>query len=220
MPANTAVPGLPRSRSERNSSDGLATSRRPSAGHFEHADLVGRAEAVLHRAQDAELLRAFALERQHGVDHVLDHARAGDLAVLGDMADQDDRRPGALGEADQSPAPSRAPASPCRARTSTVWVHMVWIESMTRSRGTVAFRQRRDDVLDRGFGGKFDRRVGKAEPLGAQPHLRHRFFAGDVDRAMARAAQTPRRLRSAASTCRCRDRRRPAAPSRAQSRRR
>ena len=101
MPANTAVPGEPRSRSDRNSSDGLATSRKPAAGHLEHADLVGRAEAVLHRAQDAELMRAFALERQHRVDHVLDHARAGDLAVLGDVADQDDGGAGALGEADQ-----------------------------------------------------------------------------------------------------------------------
>ena len=29
----------------------------------------------------------------------------------------------------------------------------------------------------------------KAEPLGAQPHLRHRFLAGDIDRAMAGARQ-------------------------------
>ena len=47
-----------------------------AAGHLEHADLVGRAEAVLDRAQDAELVRALALEREHRVDHVLDHARA------------------------------------------------------------------------------------------------------------------------------------------------
>ena len=79
------------------------------AGHLEHADLVGRAEAVLHRAQDAELVRAFALEGEHGIDHVLDHARAGDLAVLGDVADQDDGGAGALGEADQRLRRSRAP---------------------------------------------------------------------------------------------------------------
>ena len=46
-------------------------------------------------------MRAFALERDHRVDHMLDDARAGDLAVLGDMADQDDRRAARLGEADQ-----------------------------------------------------------------------------------------------------------------------
>ena len=81
-----------------------------AAGHLEHADLVGRTEAVLHRAQDAELVRAFAFEREHRVDHVLDHARAGDLAVLGDVADQDDGGAGALGEADQHLRARRAPA--------------------------------------------------------------------------------------------------------------
>ena len=68
------------------------------AGHLEDADLVGRAEAVLDRAQDAELVAALALEVEHGVDHVLDHARAGDLALLGDVADQDHRDAAALGE--------------------------------------------------------------------------------------------------------------------------
>ena len=89
MPANTAAPGAEPSRPARKSADGLATSRQARAGHFEHADLVGRPEAVLHIAQDAEMMRAFALERGDGVDHVLDHARPGDLAVLGDVADQD-----------------------------------------------------------------------------------------------------------------------------------
>ena len=71
------------------------------AGHLEDADLVGRAEAVLDRAQDAELVAALALEVEHGVDHVLDDARAGDLAVLGDVADEDDRGAAALGEGDE-----------------------------------------------------------------------------------------------------------------------
>ena len=79
------------------------------AGHFEHADLVGRAEAVLRGAQDAERVRALALERHDRVDHVLDDARAGDLPVLGDVADQDDRRAARLGEADQRLRATRAP---------------------------------------------------------------------------------------------------------------
>ena len=109
MPANTAAPGALALRSPRNSSDGLATSRRPLVRHFEHADLVGRPEAVLHRAQDAEVMAAFALEIEHGVDHVLDDARAGDLALLGDMADQHDRRAGRLGVADHRLRRRRAP---------------------------------------------------------------------------------------------------------------
>ena len=61
------------------------------------------------RAQHAERVRALALERQHRVDHVLDHARPGDLAVLGDVADQDHRRAARLGEADQRLRRRRAP---------------------------------------------------------------------------------------------------------------
>ena len=159
------------------------------AGHLEHADLVGRAEAVLHRAQDAELVRAFALERQHRVDHVLDHAGAGDLAVLGDVADQDDGGAGFLGEADERLRRSRAPGSPCRARIRPVSVHMVWIESMTTRRGvlpsdSVAMMSSTEVSAASSTGAS-----RKPEPLGAQPHLRHRFLAGDVDRAMAGAGE-------------------------------
>ena len=80
---------------------GIGDLAQAAAGHLEHADLVGRPEPVLHRPQDAEEMGAFALEGEHGVDHVLDDARPRDLAVLGDMADQDDRRAGAFGEANQ-----------------------------------------------------------------------------------------------------------------------
>ena len=77
------------SRSPRNSADGLATSVSPLPGHLEDADLVGRAEAVLHRAQDAELMAALAFEIEHRIDQMLDRLGPGDLAVLGDVADQD-----------------------------------------------------------------------------------------------------------------------------------
>ena len=50
---------------------------------------------------DAELLRAFALEGEHGVDHVLDHAGACDLAVLGHMPDEDDGSTRLLGETNE-----------------------------------------------------------------------------------------------------------------------
>ena len=59
-----------------------------AVAHLEHADLVGRPEAVLDRAQDAELVAALALEVEHRVDHVLEHTWPGNLAVLGDMADE------------------------------------------------------------------------------------------------------------------------------------
>ena len=100
-PANTALPEtLPR-RSARNSAEGLATSASPRAGHLEHADLVGGAEAVLHPAQDAELVAAIAFEMQHHVHHVLQHARPGDVALLGHMPDQHQRETLRLRGADQ-----------------------------------------------------------------------------------------------------------------------
>ena len=69
--------------------------------HLEHADLVGGAEAVLGRAQDAEGVAAVALEVEHGVDHVLDHLGAGDLPVLGDVADEHEGGALRLGVADE-----------------------------------------------------------------------------------------------------------------------
>ena len=78
---------------------------------------------------------------------------------------------------------------------STVSVHMVWIEFDHDQARHRAFGKGRDDVLDRGLGGKLHRRVGEPQPLGAQPHLRDRLLAGDVDRAMAGAGQQAGGLR-------------------------
>ena len=60
-------------------------------GHFEDADLLGRAEAVLARAQQTQSREALALERQHYVDEMLERLRAGQRAVFRDMADEDRR---------------------------------------------------------------------------------------------------------------------------------
>ena len=46
-------------------------------------------------------MAALALEIEHRVDHVLEHARAGDGAVLGDVADQQHGDAAALGQLDQ-----------------------------------------------------------------------------------------------------------------------
>ena len=80
---------------------GVGNFAQPLVFHREHADLVGAAEAVLHRAEDSVLVAALAFEAQHGVDHMLEHARARDRAVLGDMADEHDRGAMLLGEAHQ-----------------------------------------------------------------------------------------------------------------------
>ena len=69
--------------------------------HGEHAQLVDRAEAVLLATQRAEARITIALQQQGGVDHVLQHLGAGQRAVLGHVADQQQHGVGSLGEAGQ-----------------------------------------------------------------------------------------------------------------------
>ena len=63
----------------------------PDVGQVEAADLVGGAVAVLHRSHEPQAGVPVALELDHDVDEVLEHARAGDRAVLGDVADEEHR---------------------------------------------------------------------------------------------------------------------------------
>ena len=89
------------------------------------------------------MVAALALEIEHRVDHVLEHARAGDRAFLGDVADEDSTaKPRRLASRISSCAAART-WPPCRARESSVSTNMVWIESMTTTRGASARRARR-----------------------------------------------------------------------------
>ncbi len=220
MPANTAVPGAPRSRSDRNSSDGLATSRRP-APVISNTPIssVGPKRFLIARRMRNRC--APSPSNDSTASTMCSTTRgSGDLPVLGDVADQDDGGAARLGEADQHLGGAAHLGDRAGRGLRPRCVHMVWIESMTTRRGVLPSRQGCDDVLDRGLGGELDRRRGEAEPFGAQPHLRDRLLAGNIDRAVRRIAPARPRPGSAASTCRCPDRRRPAAPSRGQSRRR
>ncbi len=152
-------------------------------GHFEHADLVGRAKAVFHRAQDAEMVAAFALEIEHAVDHVLDNARPGNLAVLGDMADQHDRGTRRLGIFDHRLRRGAHLGDGARRRFGDVSPQRLdRIED--HEIGPLAVSKGGENVLDIGFGREFDRRIGRAEPLRAQAHLGDGLLAGDVDDAV------------------------------------
>jgi hypothetical protein len=121
-------------------------------------------------------VRAFALEREHRVDHVLDHARAGDLAVLGDMPDQDHGGAGTLGEADQVLRRATHLRDGAGRGVDHVGPHGLDRVDDDQARGR-ALRQGCDDVFNRGLSGELDRSTSETEPFGAQPHLRHRLFA-------------------------------------------
>ena len=161
--------------------------------HLEDADLVGRAEAVLHRAQDAEMVAAFALEIEHGVDHVLDDARPGDLAFLGDVADEHDRGAGGFGVADDGlrrGAHLRDGAGRRIGKVGPQRLDRIEDDEV----GPPAFGERGEDVLDIGFGGELDRSAGErraaaraAGPARRPPRPRHRRRDGPSSASAAAA---------------------------------
>ncbi len=130
------------------------------------------------------MVAALALEIEHRVDHVLDHARTGDLAVLGDVADKDDGRAARLGVADKrlgggahlGNGSGRALHDLGPQRLDGIDHHEV-----NRRSG----RKRGEDVLDLRLGGERYRRITQAEPFGAEPNLADRLFARHVDDASA-----------------------------------
>ncbi len=75
-----------------------------------------------------------AFEVQHRINHVLQHARAGDAALLGDVADQEHRSAGFLAKRTSRAALSRTWLTEPGAAVS-VSVHRVCTESATISRG-------------------------------------------------------------------------------------
>ena len=162
---------------------GICHFPQPGAGHLEHADLVGRAEPVLDRAQDPELVRALALEREHRVDHVLDDAGSRDLPVLGHMADEQHRRAGAFREADQR-LRGRAHLG-YRAGRGFHRVRPHGLNGIDDDEPRrLAVSEGCQDVFDRGLGCDLDGGVRKAQALRAKPDLRGCLLAGNVDGAL------------------------------------
>ena len=156
--------------------------------HFENADLVGGAEAVLHRAQNAEVAPAVPLEGDDRIDHMLDHAGAGDLAVLGHMAHENHRRAAGLGVADQRLR--RAAHLGDRAGGGFHRLSPHGLDGIDDDEGgRAALLQGGDDILDAGLGGQLHRRIRQPKPLCAQTHLRHRLFARDIGDPMALARE-------------------------------
>ncbi len=163
-------------------------------------------------------MAALAFEAHHHIDHVFQHARPGDGAVLGDMADQDQRGAVLLGVADQFERAAAHLAD--RAGRAFDRVGMHGLDRIDHQQcGRLHAAERGQDVAHRGRRGELDRRIGQPQARRAQPHLAGRFLAADIDRALARRARRWPRPAAAASTCRCPDRRPSGLPSRAPARR-
>ena len=195
----TRRPRRPRPASVRpNSSDGSGTPTRPACGHLEDSELVRRPEAVLHRAQDAMRVVPVALELEHAVDEVLEHARARDGAVLGHVPDEDGRDARLLRHAKQAPGAPRAPAPPSPGADPSSGAWSVCTESITQTSGRSALERGADDVE---IGLRQDRDlVRPTEPAGAERDLRHGLLSRDEQRPPpgardgAERAQQQRRL--------------------------
>ena len=189
------------------------------AGHLEHADLVGGAEAVLHRAQHAEMMAALAFEIEHRIDQMLDRLGAGDLAVLGDMADQDQRRAGGFGIAHQIEAGGAHLGDGAgRGIQRPGPQGLDGIDG--DDAGRLAAFERGQNVFDIG-GGAQHRAAPPTSPCGrracapAPSPLRRRYRPRGRRFGHIRPAPA-----GSGWICRCRDRRRPAAPNPAPARRR
>ena len=150
---------------------------------------------------------AVALDDQHRVDQVLERPGPGQVAVLGDVADQDERRalaPWPAGPAARRrPAPGpRTPAARRPAGSATVWIE----STTTRSGPTVATAS-----LDRGQVEVADtERVGGSGPRRA---ARARTWVADSSAETSSVVRPPAEPRgqqpgAAGSTCRPRARRR------------
>jgi hypothetical protein len=109
---------------------------------------------------------------------VLDHARAGDLAVLGDVTDQQDGHALLLGQADQLGGAGANLGD--RAGAGLVGVAPHRLDRVDDHEIEVVALQPIQDVAQRGLGGQADIGVGQAHAIGAAPDLLDGLFARDV----------------------------------------
>ncbi len=137
VPSSTAAttdPDAPTRRSARKSELGSATDRRPSPViSIRPSSSVGPKRCLSAR-EHAERVMTVAFEREHGVDDVLQRARAGQRPVLGDVADQQRRDAELLGQPLHArAAPSRTwltePGPPGASGSCTAWIESIAITS-------------------------------------------------------------------------------------------
>ena len=125
-------------------------------------------------------MAAPALEIEHGVDHMLDHAGAGDLAFLGDVADQNDRDADPLGKAGEFMCRSADLGDRTGGAVDIVGPH--GLDRIDDGERRALGLERGEDVAQVGFGGELNRRVGEAKALRPHAHLGRGFFPGNVYR--------------------------------------
>ncbi len=151
----------------------------PGVGHLEDADFVGRAEPVLDGAENPELMAALAFEVEHRVDHVLEDARAGDQAFLGDVADKQENEAAALRQPDQFL--SRRANLGDGARRGLQRIDVERLDGIDDHHiGGVGRVKAGRDIAHRRRGGKLDGGFAQRQTVGAELELIDGFLTGNV----------------------------------------
>ena len=158
---------------------GVGHAAHAGAGHLEHAEVAGGPEAVLRCPQQPEMVVAVAFEAEHRVDHVLEHARPGQAALLGDVTDEDHGDAARLGLGDQ-PLGARLDLHDRTRRRPDRWVgHR--LDAVDHDQ----LGLRGDDRLDHGIevGLGVQPQVGSVDAETFRPlaHLLRALLAGDVE---------------------------------------
>ena len=122
---------------------------------------------------------AFAFEVEHGVDHVLEHARPGDDTFLGHVADEYQDKAAPLGHPDQLLRGCANLTDRAGRAVQGVEVHRLDRIDDNQGRGVLAV-ERGDDVAHIARCSQQQGARGDAETLRAQANLIDGLLAGDV----------------------------------------
>ena len=148
-------------------------------GHLEQAQLIGGTEAVLHGAHEAQRVMTVALEGEHGVDDVLEHTRASETALLGDMTDEHHGEPAGLRRGDETGRALAHLGHRTGGRTQLGGEH--GLDRVDDQQRGIDLVDRVEDVRQRGVGGQPQVGLQRAEPLGPKTHLLLRLLGRDVE---------------------------------------
>ncbi len=130
------------------------------------------------------MVAAFTLEIKHRVDHMLDHSGAGDLTLLGHVADQNDGCAARLGVADHRLRGGADLGDGARCALDDIRPERldgIDDDEVDRRAGG----ERRQDVLNLRLGGERHRGFAQAKAFRAQANLTDRLLSRHVDHAAA-----------------------------------
>ena len=148
--------------------------------HGQQAHLAGGAEAVLDAAEHAVLAEALPLEVEHHVDHVLQGARPGDGALLGDVPHEEHGHPGALGHvAHAQHRGANLGDAPWRTRRAGVAERL---DGVDHDQGGALCFDRGDHGVHIGLRQQANPGTGAPKPPSSQGKLLKRLLTGAVQR--------------------------------------